>query len=90
MTLADIKMALFDGAVVRIIGIDYADCYSVNSHCGGTSLVAYANDEACSFEDVFSAIERSLRRFGAHVFRCVTDDGDVTITIIIEIGEEIQ
>lgn len=88
MTLAEIKAALIDGAVVRVVGIDYADIYHVTRSADGCSINAYLNDEAYMFDDVFSNIRRALDRFGARAFYCVTDEGDVTITIIIELGEE--
>lgn len=88
MTVEDIKAALFDGAVVRVVGIDYVDTYNVTTSSDGCSLYAFCNDEKYMFADVFAAIRRALDRFGARVFRCVTDEGDVTITIIIEIGDE--
>lgn len=90
MDIKEIKTALIDGAVVRVVGIDYMDAYRVSMSSDGCSLYAYLNEEKYMFDDMFAAIRRSLDRFGARVFRCVTDDGDVTITIIIEIGEEVQ
>lgn len=90
MTLAEIKTALFEGAIVRVVGLDYMDRYNTWTSPDGLYMHAYCNDEPYSFEDMFADIEGALSRFGAHTFRCVTDDGDVTITIIIEIGEEIQ
>ena len=89
MTFADIKAALFDGALVRVIGIDYADTYHIGTSLDGKSIHAYLNDECYFFNDMFADIQRALARFGAHTFRCVTDDGDVTITVIIEIWEEV-
>ena len=89
MTLVEIKAALFDGAVVRVVGIDYVDTYNTWTSADGFYMHVYCNDEAYAFGDMFAAIEQALGRFGAHTFRCVTDDGDVTITIIIEIGEEV-
>lgn len=89
MTLAEIKAALIDGAVVRVVGIDYVDTYHVTQSADGCSLSAYCNDDLYMFADVFADCRRALDRFGARAFYCVTDDGDVTITIIIEIGDEV-
>lgn len=88
MTLAEIKAALFDGDIVRVVGIDYVDIYNIGMSIDGHSIRAYANDDVCSFGDMFADIERALKRFGARSFRCVTNEGDVTITIVIQIGEE--
>lgn len=88
MTVSEIKAALIDGATVRVVGIGYADTYSVVKENDGTALVAYANEEVVAFDTVFADIDRASSRFGARAFRCVTDEGDVTITIVIELGEE--
>lgn len=87
MTIADIKAALFDGATVRIVGIDYVDTYSISTSYDGHSIRAYANNDVCSFGDMFSDIARSLSRRNVRVFRKEFTDG-ILITIIIGIGDE--
>ena len=87
MTFADIKAALFDGAVVRVVGLDYVDTYQIGTTDDGTSLRAYANDDACCIGDMFADIERTLDRSGVRVFVKEFLD-EKLITILKCIGEE--
>lgn len=87
MDMTEIKASVFDGAIVRVVGIDYVDTYQIGTSDDGTSLRAYANDEVYSVGDMFDDIERALSRRGARVFR--RDFTDATlITILMSIGEE--
>lgn len=88
MTFGEIKASVFDGAIVRVIGIDYVDTYQIGTTDDGASLRAYANDEAYAVGDMFADIERALSRRGARVFRLDFTDATV-ITILMQIGEEV-
>lgn len=88
MTFEEIKAALIDGAVVRIIGIDYADNYHIGASCDGYALCGYANDDLYPVCDVFADIEMALSRTGVSVFRGYYLDRTM-ITIINNIGEEV-
>lgn len=88
MDMKDIKAAVFDGAIVRVIGIDYVDTYQIGTSLDGMSIRAYANDESYSVGDMFDDIERALSRRGARVFRRDFTDATV-ITILMQIGEEV-
>ena len=87
MDMKDIKSAVFDGAIVRVIGIDYVDTYQIGTSLDGMSIRAYVNDEIYSVGDMFDDIERALSRRGARVFRRDFTDATV-ITILMSIGEE--
>ena len=88
MTFEAIKFALIDGAVVRVVGLDYVDTYHIGTSDDGMSLRAYANDEFYSVGDMFADIERSLDRSGVRIFVKEFLDGKL-ITILKGIGEEI-
>ena len=88
MTMAEIKAAAFDGAIVRVVGIDYVDTYQIGESLDGTSLRAYANDEVYSVGDMFDDIERAVSSRGVRVFRKDFTDATV-ITILKRIGEEV-
>ena len=88
MTFGEVKAALFEGAVVRVVGLDYVDTYQIGTSTDGTSLRAYANNEIYPVGDMFADIERALSRAGVRVFRKDFTDG-VLITIIKRIGEEV-
>lgn len=88
MTFEEIKAAVFDGAIVRVIGIDYVDTYQIGESFDGMSIRAYANDETYSVGDMFADIERALSRRGARVFRRDFTDATV-ITILMQIGDEV-
>ena len=87
MTFGEIKAAVFDGAIVRVIGIDYVDTYQIGTSDDGMSIRAYANDEAYSVGDMFADIERAVSSRGVRVFRRDFTDATV-ITILKRIGEE--
>lgn len=89
MIFDEIKAALFDGALVRVVGIDYVDTYRIGTSHDGTSIRAYANDDVYSFGDMFADIDRALSRSGVRVFRREFTEG-VMITIIIGIGDEVE
>lgn len=88
MDMKDIKSAVFDGAIVRVIGIDYVDTYQIGTSDDGASLRAYANDEVYSVGDMFDDIERAVSSRGVRVFRRDFTDATV-ITILKRIGEEV-
>lgn len=88
MTFEAIKSALIDGAVVRVVGLDYVDTYHIGTSDDGMSLCAYANDDFYSVGDMFDDIERALSRRGVRVFRRDFTDATV-ITILMSIGEEV-
>ena len=88
MDMKDIKSAVFDGAIVRVVGIDYVDTYQIGESLDGMSIRAYANDEAYAVGDMFDDIERALSRRGVRVFRRDFTDATV-ITILNSIGEEV-
>ena len=87
MTFDEIKAAVFDGAVVQVLEIDYFDTYRMIISCDGLSIRAYANDEEYPVCDMFANIERALSRRGVCVFRRDFTDRSL-ITITIGIGEE--
>lgn len=87
MDMKDIKSAVFDGAIVRVVGIDYVDTYQIGTSDDGMSIRAYANDETYAIGDMFDDIERALSRRGVRVFRKDFTDATV-ITILNSIGEE--
>ena len=87
MTFEEIKASVFDGAIVRVVGLDYVDTYNIGESLDGMSIRAYANDEAYAIGDMFADIERSVSRRGARIFRKDFTDATV-ITILISIGEE--
>lgn len=87
MDMKDIKAALIDRAIVRVVGLDYVDTYQIGESDDGASLRAYANDEIYSVADMFDDIERAVSRRGARVFRRDFTDATV-ITILMPIGEE--
>lgn len=87
MTFEEIKAAVFDGAIVRVVGLDYVDTYQIGESFDGTSLRAYVNDEAYAVGDMFDDIERALSRRGVRVFRRDFTDATV-ITILMQIGDE--
>lgn len=88
MTMAEIKAAVFDGAIVRVVGIDYVDTYQIGTSLDGMSIRAYANDEAYSVGDMFDDIERAVESSGVRIFRRDFTDATV-ITILKRIGEEV-
>nr|DAF57472.1 MAG TPA: hypothetical protein [Myoviridae sp. ctqfO1] len=88
MTLAEIKAAVFDGAIVRVVGLDYVDTYQIGTTDDGTSLRAYANDEIYSVGDMFDDIERAAESSYVRIFRRDFTDATV-ITILKRIGEEV-
>lgn len=87
MTIEEIKAALFDGATVRVVGVDYVDTYSTWTSPDGLYMHAYCNDDDYTFGDMFAAIARTLSRAGVRVF--LDNSLDMTITIIIGIGDEV-
>lgn len=87
MTIEDIKAALFDGAIVRVVG-DHANTYSTWTSPDGLYMHAYLNDNPCTFRNMFDNIELALCRQGGRVFRRDFTDRTL-ITIIIGIGEEV-
>ena len=87
MTMTEIEASVFDGAIVRVVGLDYVDTYQIGESIDGMSIRAYANDEAYAIGDMFADIERALSRRGARVFRRDFTDATV-ITILTSIGEE--
>lgn len=88
MDMKDIKSAVFDGAIVRVVGIDYVDTYQIGESLDGTSIRAYVNDEVYSVGDMFDDIERAVSSRGVRVFRRDFTDATV-ITILKRIGEEV-
>lgn len=88
MTFDEIKAALIDGAVVRIIGIDYADSYHIDTSRDGHTLRGYSNYRDYPVHDILSDIEIILSRTGVSVFRGYYLDR-TRITIINDIGEEV-
>lgn len=88
MDMKDIKSAVFDGAIVRVIGIDYVDTYQIGESLDSTSIRAYANDEVYSVGDMFDDIERAVESSGVRIFRRDFTDATV-ITILKRIGEEV-
>ena len=87
MTFEEIKASVFDGAIVRVVGLDYVDTYQIGESFDGMSIRAYANDETYAIGDMFDDIERAVSRRGARVFRRDFTDATV-ITILMSIGEE--
>ena len=88
MTFGEIKAAVFGGAIVRVVGIDYVDTYQIGTSDDGASLRAYANDEIYSVGDMFADIESAVERADVRIFRKDFLDGTV-ITILRRIGEEV-
>jgi len=88
MDMKDIKSAVFDGAIVRVVGIDYVDTYQIGTSLDGMSIRAYANDEVYSIGDMFDDIERAVESSGVRIFRRDFTDATV-ITILKRIGEEV-
>lgn len=88
MDMKDIKSAVFDGAIVRVVGIDYVDTYQIGESLDGTSIRAYCNDEIYSVGDMFDDIERAAESSGVRIFRRDFTDATV-ITILKRIGEEV-
>lgn len=88
MDMEDIKSAVFDGAIVRVVGIDYVDTYQIGTSDDGASLRAYANDEVYSVADMFADIKRAVESSGVRIFRRDFTDATV-ITILKRIGEEV-
>lgn len=87
MTFGEIKASVFDGAIVRVVGLDYVDTYNIGESLDGMSIRAYVNDETYAIGDMFADIEQALSRRGARVFRKDFTDATV-ITILVSIGEE--
>ena len=88
MTASEIKSALIDGAIVRVVGIDYVDVYHLCISQDGTALTAYFNAEPYPITSLFAEMDGVLSRTNARFFRRSFPDGGVTITAVCSIGEE--
>ena len=80
MTFKDIMQA----DCIRIIGAEYADIYD------RFGCAWYTQGDKIGGDSVASNISVVLRDTSCRVFRACDDSGYTTITIIVELGEEIQ